>query len=235
MKGGKSTAFMKRRRRRRARNKAFRVKQWGNDVSMYPRLKYSPLNVKQKVLVKYQDHLTLNGGIGTANVDQFRANGLYDPYVGAGGHQPRGFDQLMALYDHFTVISATIHVDFANMDTSNPYVCFVSLKDSTAASTSLNDYLEDDRTKYVILGPKVAGSDIKSIQLHCNPNKFLGRSKPLADPDLKGSSGADPTEQAFFHIGVRTLDPAVDGANVLCNVVINYVAILTEPKQPAQS
>ena len=34
---------------------------------------------------------------------QVRANGLYDPQVSTGGHQPRGFDEFMTTYDMYTV------------------------------------------------------------------------------------------------------------------------------------
>ncbi|HIA02129.1 MAG TPA: hypothetical protein EYN66_09490, partial [Myxococcales bacterium] len=50
---------------------------------------------------------------GTAVLQyRFRANGMFDPQVPLGGHQPRGFDEFMDAYDMFTVLGSKISVSW---------------------------------------------------------------------------------------------------------------------------
>jgi len=42
----------------------------------------------------------------TIRTIEFRANGMYDPDVRVGGHQPYGFDQIMLGYGKFTVVES---------------------------------------------------------------------------------------------------------------------------------
>jgi len=56
--------------------------------------------------------------LGAATLGQWvwRANDLYDPQYSMGGHQPAGFDQLMAMYQRFTVLRSQATVE--NLDTT---------------------------------------------------------------------------------------------------------------------
>ena len=67
-----------------------------------------------------------------------------------------------------------------------------------------------------------------------DPNKFLGRSKPMADPHLKFSTISNPTEGAFWHVFAAG-GYAEDPGNYNINVLIEYEVILVEPKVPTQS
>jgi len=164
----------------------------------------------------------------------FSLNGLYDPEVAAGGNQPRGFDQLMTLYDHYVVIGVKARIDFVNASTTNPVYVYCAVRDSAAVSTNYRDYLEDAKTKWKILDTEGSGRGVNSMNMVCNPNKFLGRSKPMADPDLKGTTGANPTEQAYLHVGGLCTD-LFTTSNISAIVTLQYTAVLIEPKQVAAS
>ncbi len=65
----------------------------------------SILGNRLPIKFKYQTSGTLNPGVaGVAAIQVMTANGLYDPDITGVGHQPRGFDQIMALYNHYTVV-----------------------------------------------------------------------------------------------------------------------------------
>ena len=68
----------------------------------------SPVPLKMAATLLYSDQITLNPAAGTVSKHVFSANGLFDPNITGVGHQPRGFDQYMALYNHYTVIGARI-------------------------------------------------------------------------------------------------------------------------------
>lgn len=218
----KKRSYRRRKPKRKMRRKKYSV----------PR---APLAKKLYTKLRYSDSFSLDPPAATAVARVWRANGMYDPDQTTVGHQPRGFDQLMALYEHFTVIGCKLTVTFAQQatgtDTAN--VVGVSLRSSNTAITSLNDHMEYQYQKHRIVNSQ-NGDGVQTIIYQCNPNKFLGRSKPLSDPDLKGSASSDPTEQAYFHIFAAGLDGANGG---LCNVnaTIDYLCVLTEPVNPAQS
>lgn len=190
---------------------------------------------KMTVKMIYNQQTNLDPNIGTAGVHKFRANGLYDPDVTLAGHQPRTFDQFMALYDHFTVIGSRIKVQFVNTDTSYDHVVGVALLDTTTSKTNINDYLESDYEQHRVLSVSGGGSNHTTINMKCNPNKFLGRSHPLADSQLKGSASADPTEQAVWHLFDQTINDSVNGGKVYFVATVEYIVVLQEPKIPSQS
>ena len=60
---------------------------------------------KTKVVrLKYVEFFSSNTGTAVPAVKYFSANGCYDPYISGTGHQPRGFDQWTAFYDHYCAL-----------------------------------------------------------------------------------------------------------------------------------
>lgn len=196
-------------------------------------IRKSPMPTKFVTKMRYCERFTVDpttGGLAAAYV--FRANGLYDPNMTGTGHQPRGFDQLMAMYDHFVVLGSKITVTF-NLWNTEAYNCVVGicLKDQATTQADANNYLEAGDNSYRAISTKTGQATItKTFN-----NKFLGRSSPLSDPQLKGSTTADPTELAFFHVWGS---PAVGTSNpsaIDCVCQIDYIVALIEPKTPVQS
>lgn len=181
--------------------------------------------------LKYYAATTIDAGIGgIAAVHVFSANGLYDPDITGVGNQPRGFDQYMAMYDHCVCIASKITTWCETGDT-NDLVFFVAIRDGSSTSSSIRDYLELDDT---VFQQQVAGHTDKKLISQVAPHKYLGRSKPLSDPNLRTSASSNPGEGVFYHVGVRCMnstDPAV--ANV--HAIIEYTVVFIEPKDPGSS
>jgi len=197
--------------------------------------KNAPLPKKLKSKFIYTTALYNIASSGPAPVTHvFSLNGLYDPEVATGGNQPRGFDQLMLLYDHYVVIGVKARIDFTNASTTNPVYCYAAVRDSASVSTNYRDYMEDAKTKWKILDTEGSGRGVNSMNMVCNPNKFLGRSKPMADPDLKGDVTTNPTEQAYLHVGGLCTD-LFTASNINAVVTLEYTAVLIEPKQVVAS
>lgn len=197
----------------------------------------APIPNKFATKLRYQEAISVNpGAAGAAAVHVFSANGCYDPNVTGTGHQPRGFDQFMAMYDHFTVIGAKITANFIEGANNDTY-CWVALKDSNSTSIDPNDYLEARNVVSTILPWSGTGGNnaIRTLSKKSSTRKFLGRSHPMSDPELKGSAGSNPTEQLYFHIGIAPVDSSVDEGSHFINVRIDYLVVFTEPKQPTQS
>lgn len=188
-----------------------------------------PLPDKLKVTFNYGDHFTLNATVSGVPDDKvFSANGVYDPDITGVGHQPRAFDQLMALYDHAVVIGVKITCWFHSAVDTNSIGYFAVLPhDNSTVFTDKNDILEHRGTVMAQCGLKGQTNDPVILQI--NPNQFLGRSSPLSDPDLKNTIASNPTEQAYLHCyGWSPSSTAV----IVAQVRIEYTCILIEPKLP---
>lgn len=193
----------------------------------------SPVPTVMYTKLRYHTVFNMDPAAGILAYKVFRANGLFDPEVAAGGHQPRGFDQLMALYDHYVCVKSTIRVSFATANTAYNTLNIVALRDSNIISANVNDYMEGGNVRSRVA--EIRGGGGLNVIKHSFTPRFLGRTNYLADPQLKGSEFSDPTEQAFFHIVTAGMDAAVDPVITNASVVIDYTIALIEPKVPVQS
>lgn len=194
-----------------------------------------PLANTLKANLIYSERFTLNPGVGGIIATQvFSANGVFDPNISGTGHQPRGFDQLMTLYDHVIVIGAKITLQVQNTDGIEAANVVLTLRDNDSVDIAPDNIMEYRFIKNKIFGPLGSGGNVGTVQLACNPNRFLGRSKPLSDPQLKNSVAANPTEGAFFHVSVFPSSSA-DMGDIDIYARIEYTCICVEPRQPAVS
>lgn len=202
----------------------------------------APLPNSMLVKMKYSDRtITINPAVGGIGTHIMAANDMFNPDISTTffDHQPRGFDQLMTMYDHFTVIASKITVSFTPKETAvtrHNAICGIALKDSNTPPTDANDYIESRNVSFKQLAVAAGtGNGIVTVSKTFSAKKFLGRSHPLSDSELKGNVAGGPTEKAYFHIFVEANDPALDLGSTNSFVYIEYTAVLTEPRQPTVS
>lgn len=200
-------------------------------------LSKAPIPNRFATKLRYADNFTLQPVSGLVAAHLWNANSCYDPDVTGTGHQPRGFDQFMAMYDHFTVIGSKITAWFCGSSgsaTNSPTMIGIALKDFTTLPSTKNDYMEGRNVVSTMLAFDNETHEVKKLTKTFSTKKFLGVSKPLASSVLRGSASADPAEDAYFHVFAQALQPAnIDPIRV--QVVIDYLVVFTEPKQPSQS
>jgi len=137
----------------------------------------------------------------------------------------------MALYDHFVVIGSKITVKLAcTAANTNPVLLCVSLRDTASAINQPYSTLEQSFCSWDVIP---SDGETHTLVQTFN-NRFLGRTSPLSDPDLKGSETANPVEQAYFHVSLSSPSGTNEPINYAI-VVIEYDAILIEPKRPSAS
>lgn len=214
--------YRKRRRKKSQFSRGNMVARLGNT---------SPLPLKFKAIMRYSEpNIRLNpsvGGLLAYNI--FSANGLFDPDITGTGHQPMGFDELGSMYDHAVVIGSKIRVTFTNRDATYAQICGIDVRDGTVGEVDSRVVVESGTCNYVTLGKSGSSRDTATMTYSVNPNKFLSRSNPLSDPQLKNSIISNPTEQCYFHVFAGPLE-SVDAGIVDINVLIEYNAIWFEPK-----
>ncbi len=220
---------MPKRNSKRGRRSKRRSRRNTGNTSVIANPYAGPLGRTFKTTLAYSEPtISLNATTGLMADFVFRANSVHDPSFTGTGHQPLGYDQIKLMYDHWVVIASKIIVTFVNTATQT-MACGVSVTDSVTSLVSTANTVENGASKYVILGPIGSSSDTKTITYQINPNKFLGRSHPMSDPDLKGGS-SDPVEQAFWHVWGGSVTGG-DPGQIQASTYLEYTTVFIEPKQ----
>jgi len=188
---------------------------------------------RMTVTHKYVDGFVQLSSNGSKTNYNFSCNGMYDPNTSGGGHQPLYFDQLTALYNHYTVIYSEIKATFVPLlSSTTPLAYGVLINDDT--TTTPGNYNE------MIEQAQVSGGYTTAIQT-ANPmasmkwsaKKYFGGSV-LANTDLQGTVTSNPTEQSYFTCFIQPLD-ALTACAVNLIVEVTYVAVWSEVKDIVNS
>lgn len=230
----KRSNYRKKRKYRKKRNNTNAVVS-GNYSNLYSP---SPMPNTYKARLRYatvQDNQLNPGAGGSVATHVFSANGIYDVDITGVGHQPTGFDELMAMYDHATVISSKITVTFSSGQTKT-MLCGVTLSDVATVSSDPRVLVENGRTQLVQVPGYSAGAQqaLRTITSKCNPNKFLGRPDPMSEDDLRNSASSNPAEQAYWHVWAAPND-TTDASAIDFQAILEYIVIFTEPNKLALS
>lgn len=158
------------------------------------------------------------------------ANGLYDPNITGTGHQPRGFDELCSLYNHYAVTACRAKFWTASADVRNLLVSVTVDDDGTLPGTGVPDQLENGAS-FKSYCPSV--SEAKPVYVKWNAKNIFG-TNGLINPNLQGDSGHNPLEQTYFNVCVRDLNGVVaNNINILAR--LEYDVIWSERTSLAQS
>jgi len=153
---------------------------------------------------------------------------LRDPDTTGVGHQPRGFDQLMALYTHYIVDEVCIEVWFSGG--GNTCLGFVQLRDDATTVVGRTNALEYPISNEALIQAENAFPS--KITMTCKPNQFLGLKKH--DASMKGDTSTNPDSDCYLLVGAMPMS-IVDAQTLQAVVKITYKATLIEPQNPAES
>lgn len=189
----------------------------------------------------------------------FRANDLFDPEAAVGGHQPRGFDEMMELYKTFTVTSSKIFVNWmyegydgpSTTDSTNKYIQGrASISDCPAAapcicgimrsaegygsSIQIAEQMEKDRTSWTVITPQ---SEAKVSSSKSQLSDFFGKQDLVAADGYSGTDSASPDNQAYYHVFAArgSDDYPSDQVKLVAFITLEYRATFSEPKPLAAS
>lgn len=184
--------------------------------------------------LKYCETIQLTSTSGVINAQRFTCNGLFDPNITGTGHQPYYFDQLMAIYNHYTVLKSTIKVNIVPANTSTvPFSIVLWINDDTAAASLstidlANEYLKGQRRDF----PQGAGGP-QVIYASWDAKKTFG-GNILDNDDLQGTAAANPTEICVYNINMQSMDISTTTTCYLA-VEIQYTAVFEELKDLSSS
>lgn len=147
--------------------------------------------------MKYVDWLAvgLSGGIGYW---QMSCNGLYDPNVTGSGSQPAYFDQLKAIYNHYTVVKSKAKFTCVSpVNTTTLFTVYIDDDNSintTAYKAAMLETAKSAMANTTVSNPVELWSSWDAVT-YFGPN-------PQADPNLQGGATTNPTEQSYYTLVV---------------------------------
>lgn len=192
-----------------------------------------PLPMKFLAKHRYvEGGLSLDPGVASLGTYIMNLNSLYDPNYTGVGHQPLGFDQMTALYSKYSVIGAKATIQVRNLDSSYTLWCgaYVNKLGLTTA-TDPDTIIEQGLGSFSILGPSGKVGDACVLNQYFSGRKFYGNKKFISDPDYQGDDSSSPANPVYLTMwcGARE-GSAVDLSAAQFDVIIDYIAIWTEPK-----
>lgn len=214
-----------------------------NGLVVSPRTSMNPLGFSHTCILRFVENLTLPlpGVNGTVSSDFYLPGSVYDPYGAVGGHQPRGFDQMMLLYKTWQVLGSRLTVRAANNNMTSAYIWGISLVDSTTTVTGndVSNQVEYPRTVSKLVGGS-AGSQNQyttALSMSYNPMRWFGlkKSSYIGDPDYQGNNSGNASKNAYMRVWYGDNNGGVPSSVFDCQVIIEYKVRFTEPIILAQS
>lgn len=189
----------------------------------------------RRAYLRYADTVSLTSTVGAAGVHHFSANGCHDPDISGVGHQPMGWDNWKALYNHYIVVGSKITIKIMPGDgTSTPDAaiqgCYLN-DDGTVPYITADGFIESKKGAY-----RTLSFDRKSISY----NTSFSAKKFFNITDIKDNNtrlgtvtGQNPSEAAYYSLYLFDLTGST--STVRCMVVIDYIVEFSEPVDMAQS
>lgn len=207
-----------------------------------PRLPISGFPKSKMVKLRYSAEVILNPpAVGVPTVHYFTANSMYDPDLTGVGHQPRGFDEWMNVYDHYTVLGCRATARWIPSASTDkvPSAWGIALTDDASfPHASLGDVIEsvEGGKNYRLAGQSATttGGIHPTVTRRFSAKKFFGVKAIVGQDEYKGTATANPTEMA--HLALWACGPTVsDPDAIVFQMTIDYIAVLTERKGLARS
>ncbi len=214
-------------RNRRRRKKQHRIVAFGTRT---------PFTRQYITKMKWAGYVSLDAPAGGISQSYYIANSVYQPGSSAAGSvQCYGFDQLAALYDHYHVLGAKMKVTVSSplvsdLAPDNSIVALLVSDDSAinVTANTPNSLLCRPGVKKVIYKQ---GDEPKTLSITYSAKKFHNCVNVTDNAELRGSSGSNPTELAYFNLVQLPMDKtATNPAQIKCYIETEYIVMWSEPK-----
>lgn len=217
-----------------------------------------------KVELTYCEEVNIPNKTAGSATYNFILNGLFDPNSTGIGHQPRGFDQWMQIYNKYTVIGARVKVEPLSRsggDASSTTMFGFIDDDADSDGHSITDLIElnmpGTRYKYVEISSSTNNASLKNskrnpvMYFKVGMKKFFGLAKKTQMLKATRHGDADTSAASSvleLYTGQATTNPpekcylklhteGVGGgtSGVLARVTVKYITIFHDPKEIGSS
>lgn len=160
------------------------------------------------------------------------ANSLYDPYSGAGGHQPMYYDQYTAMYNSWVVMGIAYTIQINPYSGAGTFVVFPT-RDSYTPLT-ISSAMEQKGARSIELN---AATGVRNMKGYMSIAKLfaLTPKQILADDSFWGSALAGPTPTSTGYLKFMFFSNAGGAFTFSANVHLTYYAKYFQVKNLAPS
>lgn len=219
---------------RRYRRKYNTSKATGRSL-MGPVVNFMPNSVLRKLT--YSAEVSINCGIGGRALHTFSSNGLFDPNITGVGHQPRGFDQLMAAYLKYTVLGSKITITQTNYVANPGYVYLTHSSSTNPLSTESNDNSAFESAflvKKPVLCADTTGGQRKFRTSGQVALKKYFKTNIMDEDDYSGDASNNPNDQGYWGLYVQNTN-GNDPDTLTFSVQIEYITVFRNPQTIVKS
>ena len=207
------------------------IKRARGGITKIPR-SLGPFSKKSVRTLHYTELVSVSvaSGFGSYVVS---CNGMYDPNITGVGHQPMGFDQLMALFNHYQVIrSSCSFTTVTNFQANDTLVEVLLVAPEASTSHVSADIATACERQGAVSLVSSAGENMR------RPVRKTWRATEYFDTknvglSLRGTASANPTEQSYYQYFVFDQNLGTYGLTV--KVDIWFTAEFWEPVAFASS
>ena len=209
---------------RRRRN--FKRKRFGRPRMAIQR-QVGPVADAQLVKLTYSTNLTTAST--STPVTQILQTSLFDPYQGAGGHQPLGRDQWDNFYQRYRIYGMKYDIVAINTSTTNQVDVSVIYKPTTSTASTQDQMWELPNSYPRVLGIEGAGNATTRFKGYMSVARVWGISNQRVNNDdiFQALFGANPSRMAYLHCSSITSD-AASASTVRWRIRVTYYCKLFE-------
>jgi hypothetical protein len=156
--------------------------------------------------LRYVEGIDFTPASGVISNYTFALNDLYDPNVTGTGHQPKGFDELSALYFRYKVISVHVKVTITNtLATTAVDWVMLPAQVSTSFSTIEGAY-EEPGAEFRTVGRADSGQSSLVLEKDYYLPTIVGRTPRayMADDLFGAFVSASPTNIVYLRVATQT-------------------------------
>ncbi len=183
----------------------------------------APKGFPTRMFMSHAYSETFTNASTTLQAYQFSCNGLYDPNITGTGHQPMYFDNMIAIYNHYTVLRSRIVLDII---TGIDGVVALAIEDDTTGVSNINAAIELPTGRSVLI--PAATFKATRLTLNWDARKYFG-GNTFDNDNLQGNSASNPTEQSYYTFYYYPAD-GVSSLSVTVKAYIVYEAMWDELK-----
>lgn len=195
---------------------------------------FKPFGNSRVARLTYCDNIVLDPGANVTAGKVFRANGMYDPDTALGGHQPYGFDQLMALYNRFVVLGAKITITAVPAGQFGSYIVACKLSDNAALLSTTPTVLQEQPGYRYKLFTNGSAAPMPRLTMGYSARKMC-RPGFMTNDTYQGTVNKDPDDQWYFTVLTASAVPTADNGPMSFNIRIDYIAKFINPIELAAS
>ncbi len=172
-----------------------------------------------------------NSPLPTCTHYVFRTNSLFDPNFSSTGHQPMGFDEMMQLFQVYSVYQCDVIVTVLNGSATAVVEDRMTVgarftQRSAGFSTVGTSIIEYGGSRYIEQDP-ISGI-IRKIRMSIKPWKQVPQAN-FKSENNQGTAAANPLSPSYLDIWKYNSNPLLDAAALTIRVQLDFTTKFFSP------